>query len=97
MKLSSDQVKKVAKLASLDLTKEELGKYSKQLSKILDYIDQLNRADTSKVETTFNVLDQKDVMAKDQLGECLTQDEALSNALQKQDGFFVTKGVFSDE
>lgn len=96
-------VSHVAKLANLPLSHGEEEKYSKQLSKILDYIDQLNRADTSKVEATFNVSGQSNVMRSDEMGECLNQDEALVNAPQKKNavpagrqGFFVTKGVFEE-
>ena len=39
--LTKDEVKHVAKLANLPLTSEEEEKYSGQLSKILDYVDQL--------------------------------------------------------
>lgn len=90
-------IKHVAKLANLPLTTTEEEKYSEQLSKILDYIEQLNQVDTADVEPTFNVSGQENVMAEDKLGECLTQDEVLSNASQKKDGFFVTKGVFDNE
>ncbi len=94
MRLSIDQVKKTAKLANLPLENEE--KYTEQLSAILDYIDQLNTADTSKVEPTFNVTGQVNVSQPDQIGPSLSQEQALANAPQKSNGCFVTKGVFSD-
>jgi len=97
MSLSRNQVKHVAKLANLPLTPQEEEKYSQQLSKILDYIDQLNSVDTKNVEPTFNVSSQSNVEAKDEIGECLSQADTLSNAPKKQDGFFVTKGVFQEE
>ncbi len=100
--------KKVARLANLPLTSEEEEKYSEQLSKILDYIEQLNKVDTKDVEPTFNVSGQANVMRKDTMDVCLPQEDALSNAPQKKNavparlaakravrqGFFVTKGVF---
>lgn len=97
MSLTKDQVKKVAKLANLPITSEEEEKYSEQLSNILEYIEQLNSLDTSDVEPTFNVSGQVNILAEDKAGDCLTQDEALSNASKKNDGFFVTKGVFQEE
>ena len=97
MSLTRDQVRHVAKLANLPLTEKEEEKYTKQLSKILEYIDQLNSVDTSKVEPTFNVSGQENVMEEDKVNSCLTQEEALANAFKKQDGFFVTKGVFKKE
>lgn len=90
-------VSHVAKLANLPLTSEEEKKYSEQLSKILDYIEQLNKVDTSNVEPIFNVSGQENVMSEDKLGECLSQEDTLSNAPKKQDGLFVTKRVFEAE
>lgn len=96
MKLTADQVKKVAKLANLPLSEEEIDKYSEQLSKILDYIDQLNRVDAPEVEPTFNVTGLSNILREDEVGESLSQEEALQNASQKKNGFFVTKGVFEE-
>lgn len=98
MKLTLDRVKHVAKLANLPLTSDEEKKYSQQLSKILDYIDQLNSVDTKDVEPTFNVSGQSNIVAKDEVGDCiLPQEDVLSNAPKKENGFFVTKGVFEAE
>ncbi len=101
MKLTKDQVRHVAKLANLPLTSEEEEKYSEQLSKILEYIEQLNKVDTTGVEPTFNVSGQENVMRKDEAESSLSQEEVLQNAPKKekglpagQAGFFVTKGVF---
>lgn len=96
LKLTKDQVKHVAKLANLTLSPEEEEKYSEQLSKILEYIDQLNKVDTKGVEPTFNVSGQNTIDREDSTESCLTQDEALSNAPKKEKGFFVTKGVFDN-
>lgn len=95
-KLTSGQVKHVAKLANLPLTSKEEKKYSEQLSKILDYIEQLNQVDTSNIEPTFNVSGQSNLMSEDKVGECLSQEDVLSNASKKENGFFVTKGVFEE-
>jgi len=97
MKLTSEQVKKVARLANLPLSSEEEELYSEQLSKILDYIDQLNSVDTKGVEPTFNVSGLSNVMRKDESLASLTQEEALQNPSQKQEGFFVTKRVIGEE
>lgn len=96
MKLNKDQVKHVATLANLPLTAEEEEKYSEQLSKILEYVEQLNKVDTANVEPTFNVTGQSNVMREDETTASLSQEEALSNASQKKDGMFVTKGVFEE-
>lgn len=94
MKLTSDQVKHVAKLANLSLTSGEEEKYSQQLSKILDYIDQLNQVETPEIAVAYNVSEQENVMAKDKVVESLSQEDATKNGSQVKNGFFVTKGVF---
>lgn len=90
-------VVKVAKLANLPLTEDEEEKYSGQLSKILDYIEKLNQANTSNIEPTFNITKLSNVMRKDETNTSLSQDEALQDAPVKKNGFFVTKGVFDNE
>lgn len=83
MKLTSEQVKKVAKLANLPLIPEEENLYSEQLSKILNYIDQLNQVNTEGVEPTFNVTGLSNVSRKDEPGTSLPKN-----------GPYKTKGVF---
>ncbi len=97
MQLTRDQVKHVAKLANLPLTQEEEEKYSEQLSKILDYVEMLDKADTSKVEPTFNVTGQSNVMREDTTTPSMSQEEALMNGPKKKDSMFETKGVFEEE
>ena len=97
MKLTSEQVKKVARLANLPLSSEEEELYSEQLSKILDYIDQLNKVETSSIEPTFNVTGKFNVMAEDKVQPSLSQEEVLKSSANKKQGMFVTKGVFKEE
>lgn len=96
-RLNRDQVKHVAKLANLSLASDEEEKYTEQLSKILGYVEQLNRVDISEVGPTSNVSGQENVMTDDKTGSCtLSQEETLSNTAKKQDGLFVTKGIFDE-
>ncbi len=97
MRLNIDQVKKVAKLANLALSPDEEEKFSDQLSKILDYIEELNAVETKDVEPTFNVVSKENVLREDVEQSGLTQEEALRNAPVKKDGFFVSAGVFREE
>lgn len=97
MKLTIDKVKHVAKLANLPLIPSEEEEYSKQLSEVLEYIDQLDKVDTSKVDPTFNVTGQSNVMSEDETIPGLSAEEALQNASKKNDDMFETKGVFESD
>jgi aspartyl-tRNA(Asn)/glutamyl-tRNA(Gln) amidotransferase subunit C len=53
--LSKDQVRHIAKLARLRLSDAEVEKFSKELTSILQYVEQLQKVDTRDVEPTAQV------------------------------------------
>ncbi len=55
MALTKDEVRHIAKLARLNLSEEEVEKFTKELSSILDYVDQLQEVDTEGVVSTAQV------------------------------------------
>lgn len=88
---------KVAKLANLPVNQEEERTFQKQLTKILDYIDKIEKADTKTVDPTYNVSSNTNIIRGDKPNISLTQKESLQNAKEARNGFFVTKGVFENE
>ena len=54
-KLSREQILKLATLSRLRLTDDEIAKYKKDLSSILDYVERLEAADTKGLEPTYQV------------------------------------------
>src|ERR1039458_7792645 len=56
MKISREEVLRVAELAHLELSESEVAKYREQIDSILDYIAKLNAVDTSNVEPMTQVL-----------------------------------------
>jgi aspartyl-tRNA(Asn)/glutamyl-tRNA(Gln) amidotransferase subunit C len=80
MKISLKEVQHIAHLARLELSEEELEKYSRQLSDILTYMDKLNELDTSNIEPTSHVIPLKNVFREDKAQITLSVDEALKNA-----------------
>lgn len=85
-RISTDQVKHVANLARLAITKEETEKFTNQLDAIISFAEQLNEINTDGVEPTSHVLDMKNVMREDIPQEGLPQSEVLKNAPEHQDG-----------
>jgi aspartyl-tRNA(Asn)/glutamyl-tRNA(Gln) amidotransferase subunit C len=94
-KLTKSQVKHVAKLAALSLSEKKIKKFQKQLSDILNYVDQLGRVVTAKVPPTSQVTGLENVFRADEIAKSLSQNEALSGTKQKQNGYIKTKAVFS--
>lgn len=56
MKISREDVERVAELAYLDLSEAELESYRNQIDDILEYIGKLDELDTSRVEPMAQVL-----------------------------------------
>jgi len=94
-KLSSEDTKHVAKLAQLNLSEEEIKKFTIQLSNVLDYITQLNKIDTKDIQPTSQTTDLKNVYKEDKIDatRILTQEEALSGKDDTINGFFVVPRI----
>ena len=86
--ISSKEVKKIAKLAKLKLTNDEITLYSSQMSEIINYIAQLNEVDTSNIDPLSNVIDNNNVIREDKIKESLDKSVSLKNAPQS-DGEFI--------
>jgi aspartyl-tRNA(Asn)/glutamyl-tRNA(Gln) amidotransferase subunit C len=97
MSLSIDQVRKVARLARLELSEPDLARMQQQLSAILDYIDKLNELDTKDVEPLAHPLPVQNVFRPDMEVPSLTPDAALQNAPDRVRDYFGVPAVFSDE
>lgn len=91
--IDRNTVLNVAKLSKLELTEEEIEMFSKQLGDILKFVEKLNELDTENVEPFYELINQKTPLREDIPKEGLTQKEALKNAPQKEDGFFVVPRV----
>jgi aspartyl-tRNA(Asn)/glutamyl-tRNA(Gln) amidotransferase subunit C len=63
--VSSDLVKELAKAARLDLSEEEITKYTQQLSVILDAFKELDEVSTEGVEPSYHPIAIKDSFRED--------------------------------
>lgn len=92
--LSSKKTKHVALLANLKLTPGEITRFQRQLSEILDYVDQLSEVKTKKIEPTSQVTGLENVFRKDEPRPSLSQKEVLSGAKKTKKGMFKIKKIF---
>ena len=81
-------VEHVAKLARLELTDAEKELYTKQLGDVLQYVNQMNEVDTSKIEPMTQVVDFVNVMREDKVVYEQTKEELMKNAPEQENGFF---------
>ena len=88
-----EDVRKVAKLARLELGDDELATMARQLSAILDYVDQLKQLDTEGVEPLAHPLPLQNVFRPDELHDSLPVDEALRNAPARSGDYFSVPAV----
>jgi aspartyl-tRNA(Asn)/glutamyl-tRNA(Gln) amidotransferase subunit C len=88
MAISRDEVLHVARLARLELTDDEVERFTEQLSAILEAVAKVSELDLSDVEPTAHPLDVVNVWAEDEPRPSLSADEALANAPERHGGFF---------
>jgi aspartyl-tRNA(Asn)/glutamyl-tRNA(Gln) amidotransferase subunit C len=85
-------VKKVAKLAHLEITEEEVALYTPQMANIVAYIEQLNELDTEKVDASIGGLtpegERTETARDDAARESLGQKKALEQAPDAHSGHF---------
>lgn len=90
-------VSHVAKLANLPLSEGEKKKFEKQLSEILNYVNQLEGIDTKGIEPTSQVTGLENVTREDEVTPSLPQEEVLKNTKSKHNGFFKVKAILDQE
>jgi len=90
MSLTRREVEKIAHLARLALTEEQITEYQEQLSAVLDYAEMLNELDLTDVLPTAHAVARQNVFRQDNVEPSLPLEEVLGNAEQhKQDQFFI--------
>jgi len=93
--ISKEDVKRIAKLARLGLTQEEILKFQKDLSSILDYIEKLKEADVSKVKPTAHSIEMENVMRDDKENPKpkIQNPNLLDLAPETKGGYLKTKPI----
>lgn len=92
--LSKSDVQKIASLAKLELTDEELNKYADQISQILNYINQLNEIDAEGIEPASQVTGLTNVFREDKIEKSAVIDDLLAQAPETENGGVKVKSVF---
>ncbi len=100
MSLTNEDILKIANLARLALTEEELAHYGAQLSAVLDYAARLNELDLTGIEPSpqsgAETAIRQNVMREDTIAPSLLPQDALFNAAATADGQFLIQAVLEE-
>lgn len=96
-RISRDDVAHVAHLARLELTEEELERYTEQLAAILDHADDVASLDTAGVAPTAHPLPLENVLRDDVVRPSLDRDEVLAQAPAAEGEFFRVPRILGEE
>ena len=87
-RISADDVRKVAKLARLELPDDKIATYTGQLERILDYVAHLEQVDTEGVPPTTRAVEVVNVTRPDVVEPTPVREALLDQAPQREGDFY---------
>ncbi|MCX2743383.1 Asp-tRNA(Asn)/Glu-tRNA(Gln) amidotransferase subunit GatC [Mangrovivirga sp. M17] len=93
MKINKETVRKIAHLARLELNESQEESMISELSEILDWVEKLNELDTEGVEPLINISGEVNRWREDEAKLTISHKEALKNAPEHDDDFFIVPKV----
>ena len=98
MSISLEEAAKIASLAKLEFSNEELEVYRGHLNEILAYVQKLNELNTDDIEPTCFIQNKEGAMREDMIHPSLDMQSVMRNAPSQKQGFFsVPKVIDTDE
>ena len=94
--ISTEQVRKVANLARLELTEAEEQQFTTQLSGILEYVQQLDELDTKDVPPTTRAIEVSNITRTDTLEVFPEREAILDSAPEREEDFFKVPKILGD-
>ena len=91
MRITEEEVRRVAELATLALTEDEIARMARDFSGVLTHVDKLNELDTTGVEPMTQVLfasEENSTLRQDRERPSLSNADALANAPVSGGGYF---------
>jgi aspartyl-tRNA(Asn)/glutamyl-tRNA(Gln) amidotransferase subunit C len=93
LKLDTNTINKIAKLARIKLSEEEAKDLLKDMNSILDWVEQLNEVNTDSIEPLANISSSILPKRKDESKDVNSSDEILQNSPDKLEGYFAVPKV----
>ena len=95
-RIDKDTVRHVALLARLQLDEASVERFTRELDKVLTYIEKLNELDSRAVGPTSHPLPMENVFREDRVKASLPVEEALKNAPDREGGCFKTPPIIQE-
>ena len=96
MKITAEEVERVAMLARLRLTTEEKSQLTRQLDDILEYVEKLNLLDTARVEPFTHALDETKSLREDAVTNQPNPEALLANAPAQEENCLKVRAVLEE-
>ena len=88
MKINKEVIIKLSSLSKLKFSNEEAELISEDLSKMVNFINQLNELETDGIEPLIHMNEEVNNWREDKLGDILDQEKALANSPVKDSTYF---------
>lgn len=99
MKLTREDILKLARLSRLKLSEDEIEKYQKEISSILEYVEHLDSVDVTELKPTYQVTgltsSGKNATREDQVIEQVGQEELFKNLPATEEGHIKVKRMIA--
>ena len=93
MSIDKDTVKHISKLARISLDDKKIDSLSKDLSSIMEFIENLNKLNTDKTAPLTSIINASLKSRKDEVKDGKIRDQILKNSPEKNEEFFVVPKV----
>ena len=96
MKVTNELIDQLAHLARLEFSSIEKEELKADLERMISFVEKLNEVDTEGVEPLLHMSDEINVLREDAINGSVSSEEALKNAQNTYNGFFVVPYVFEE-
>ena len=88
MAISKEEIVHIAKLASLNLSEEEIERYTNDMQEILEFANTINNVNTEGMNETIGANEKYNVFRKDEVVNFENREILLQNAPSQDEGMF---------
>jgi aspartyl-tRNA(Asn)/glutamyl-tRNA(Gln) amidotransferase subunit C len=93
MEITTQTLDKLSNLAQLQFSETEKDEIKADLNKMIGFIEQLEKIDTTGVEPLLHISDAVNVLREDKIAGSISREEALLNAPSSDGQFFTVPKV----